>query len=112
MYVGRKHGQELTRHALKNMDVEVYGPKERESIISFNVGGMDPHEVATVMDEHGIAIRSGHHCAQPLHERLGESATGRASFSVYSSTDDIDRLAAGLRGVQRIFGRAPATAGA
>ena len=64
-----------------------------------------PHDVATLLDREAIAIRAGHHCTQPLHERLGESATARASFNVYSTTDDLDRLAAGLRTVQRIFSR-------
>ncbi len=67
--------------------------------------------MATLLDREAIAIRAGHHCTQPLHERLGETATGRASFSVYSGRDDIDRLAQGLRGVQRIFGRPTARAG-
>jgi len=66
------------------------------------------HDVATLLDREAVAIRAGHHCTQPLHERLGESATGRASFNVYSGTDDIDRLAAGLRSVQRIFGASSA----
>jgi hypothetical protein len=66
--------------------------------------------VASLLDREAVAIRAGHHCAQPLHERLGQPATGRASFSVYSSRDDLDRLAAGLRGVQRVFGRVPRAA--
>ena len=60
--------------------------------------------MATLLDREAIAIRAGHHCTQPLHERLGEAATARASFNVYTTTDDIDRLAAGLRKVQRVFG--------
>ena len=77
--------------------------------MTFTLPEAHAHDVATLLDREAIAIRAGHHCTQPLHERLGEAATGRASFSVYSSIDDIDRLAAGLRGVQRIFGRTPAT---
>jgi cysteine desulfurase/selenocysteine lyase len=61
--------------------------------------------VATLLDRDAVAIRAGHHCTQPLHERLGEAATARASFNVYSDRDDIDRLVAGLQSVQRIFSR-------
>ena len=77
---------------------------ERAGIVTFNLPGIHAHDVATLLDREAIAIRAGHHCTQPLHERLGESATARASFNVYSVTDDLDRLAAGLRKVQRIFG--------
>ncbi len=79
-------------------------PTERSGIVTFTLPGIHAHDVATLLDREAIAIRAGHHCTQPLHERLGESATGRASFNVYTTTDDIDRLAAGLRSVQRVFG--------
>ena len=72
--------------------------------MTFTLPGIHAHDVATLLDREAIAIRAGHHCTQPLHERLGESATGRASFNVYTTTDDLDRLAAGLRKVQRVFG--------
>jgi cysteine desulfurase/selenocysteine lyase len=90
--------------------IRIHGPRtaaERAGIVTFTLPEAHPHDIATLLDREAVAIRAGHHCTQPLHERLGLAATGRASFSVYSSRDDIDRLAAGLRGVQRIFG-APA----
>jgi cysteine desulfurase/selenocysteine lyase len=112
------HEEALTAYALELLPREVPGirihgpsdPAERAGIVTFTLPEAHAHDVATLLDREAVAIRAGHHCTQPLHERLGETATGRASFNVYSSTEDIDRLAAGLRGVQRIFGRAPATA--
>jgi len=114
------HEERLTAYALELLPREVPGirihgpaePADRAGIVTFTLPEAHAHDVATLLDREAIAIRAGHHCTQPLHERLGETATGRASFSVYSSTDDIDRLAVGLRGVQRIFGRSPAVAGA
>ncbi len=114
------HEEALTAYALEVLAREVpglrlHGPRaasERAGVVAFTLPEAHAHDVASLLDREGIAIRAGHHCTQPLHERLGETATGRASFNVYSSTEDIDRLAAGLRGVQRIFGRAPAATGA
>ena len=109
------HEQSLTEYALELLPREVpgiriHGPRtaaERAGIVTFTLPDAHPHDVATLLDREAIAIRAGHHCTQPLHERLGVAATGRASFNVYSSRDDLDRLAAGLRRVQRIFSRAP-----
>jgi cysteine desulfurase/selenocysteine lyase len=114
------HEEALTAYALEVLPREVpgiriHGPMdaaERAGIITFTLPEAHAHDIATLLDREAVAIRAGHHCTQPLHERLGEAATGRASFNVYSTTEDIDRLAAGLRGVQRIFGRTPASAGA
>ena len=111
------HEEALTEYALEMLPREVpgiriHGPREaadRAGIVTFTLPEAHAHDVATLLDREAIAIRAGHHCTQPLHERLGEAATARASFNVYSGSDDLDRLAAGLRGVQRIFGRAPAT---
>lgn len=111
------HEEALTAYALELLPQEVPGirihgpsdPVERAGIVAFTLPEAHAHDVATLLDREAIAIRAGHHCTQPLHERLGETATGRASFNIYNTTEDIDRLAAGLRGVQRIFGRAPAT---
>ena len=113
------HEEVLTAYALEVLPREVpgiriHGPRDaaqRAGIVTFTLPEAHAHDVATLLDREAVAIRAGHHCTQPLHERLGETATGRASFNVYSTTEDIDRLAAGLRGVQRIFGRAPAAAG-
>ena len=113
----RAHERELTEYALEMLPREVpgiriHGPRsagERAGIITFNLPGVHPHDVATLLDREAVAIRAGHHCTQPLHERLGEAATARASFNVYSDRDDLDRLATGLRTVQRIFGERPVT---
>lgn len=108
----REHERGLTAYALEMLPREVpgiriLGPRsadDRAGIVTFTLPGIHAHDVATLLDREAVAIRAGHHCTQPLHERLGESATGRASFHVYSTRDDIDRLAAGLRTVQRVFG--------
>jgi cysteine desulfurase/selenocysteine lyase len=111
------HELALTRYALEVLPravpgLRLHGPHDAESragIVTFTLPEAHAHDVASLLDREAIAIRAGHHCTQPLHERLGEAATGRASFSVYSGTDDIDRLAAGLARVQAIFGRTPTT---
>ncbi|MBT1278326.1 aminotransferase class V-fold PLP-dependent enzyme, partial [Thermoanaerobacter sp. AC272] len=72
-------------------------------IISFNVEGVHPHDVATILDEEGIAVRSGHHCCQPLMRYLGVPATVRASFYLYNDFDDIDALVEGLKKVRKWF---------
>jgi cysteine desulfurase/selenocysteine lyase len=107
----REHERSLTAYALEMLPREVPGirilgphdPEERAGIITFTLPGIHAHDVATLLDREAIAIRAGHHCTQPLHERLGESATGRASLNVYSTREDLDRLAAGLRTVQAVF---------
>jgi cysteine desulfurase/selenocysteine lyase len=112
------HEETLTAYALDVLPREVpgitiHGPRtaaERAGIVTFTLPEAHPHDIATLLDREAVAIRAGHHCTQPLHDRLGLPATARASFSVYSSTDDIDRLAAGLRRVQRIFGGVPVAA--
>ncbi len=109
------HEEALTAYALEVLPREVpgitiYGPldaADRAGIVTFTLPEAHAHDIATLLDREAVAIRAGHHCTQPLHERLGVAATGRASFNVYSGTDDIDRLVVGLRGVQRIFGGAP-----
>ncbi|MEA2621389.1 MAG: cysteine desulfurase / selenocysteine lyase [Chloroflexota bacterium] len=107
----RAHERALTEYALDLLPREVpgiriHGPMsadERAGIVTFNLPGIHPHDVATLLDREAIAIRAGLHCTQPLHERLGESASARASFNVYTGTDHIDRLLAGLQKVQRVF---------
>ena len=86
--------------------IELYGPLDpavRGGVIPFNLPGIHPHDVAQILDRFGIAVRAGHHCTMPLHERLDLAATARASFSVYSTRADIDALVAGLIQVQRVF---------
>jgi cysteine desulfurase / selenocysteine lyase len=93
------------RHALSSLNsIRLFGPDDSAGILSFAVGDVHPHDVATILDEGGVAIRAGHHCAQPLMQRLGVPATARASFGLYNTADDVDRLVAGLTRVTRIFG--------
>ena len=83
--------------------VRAFGPSDSAGILSFAVGDVHPHDVATILDEGGVAIRAGHHCAQPLMQWLGVAATARASFSVHNDEADVARLVAGIDRVQRIF---------
>ena len=94
-----------TREALAGINsVRVYGPEDSAGIVSFTVEGVHPHDVATILDEGRVAIRAGHHCAQPLMEALGVGATARASFGVYNGPADVDALVKGIERVTRIFG--------
>jgi cysteine desulfurase/selenocysteine lyase len=81
--------------------IRVFGPPagRRAGIVSFNVEGVHPHDVAQILDLDAIAIRASHHCCQPLMRRLGVAATNRASFYLYNTTEDVDKLAAGVRRV-------------
>ncbi len=82
----------------------LFGPDDSAGIVSFNVAGVHPHDVATILDDAGVAIRAGHHCAQPLMELLGVPATARVSFAAHSDDSDIEALLRGLAKVKRIFG--------
>lgn len=94
-----------TREALAGLNsVRVFGPADSAGIVSFEVEGVHPHDVATILDEANVAIRAGHHCAQPLMDWLGVAATARASFGVYNGAADIDALVKGIERVTRIFG--------
>lgn len=94
-----------TRQALAGLNsVRVFGPADSAGIVSFEVEGVHPHDVATILDEANVAIRAGHHCAQPLMDSLGGAATARASFGVYNGAADIDALVKGIERVTRIFG--------
>ncbi len=84
--------------------VRLFGPEESAGILSFAIDGVHPHDIGTILDESGVAIRAGHHCAQPLMGVLGVPATARASFGVYNDLSDVARLAAGIERVTRIFG--------
>jgi cysteine desulfurase / selenocysteine lyase len=107
----RDHEKELLTYALvalkrEHPDIALYGPMDagiRCGVIPFNVPGVHPHDVAQVLDRSGVAVRAGHHCTMPLHERLDLPATARASFNVYTTAADIDALIAGLHEVKRIF---------
>jgi cysteine desulfurase/selenocysteine lyase len=108
----RVHEQELARYAIETLrrevpGIEMYGPEagDRGGVVSFNLPGIHPHDVAQILDRSGICIRAGHHCTMPLHERFDLAATARASFNVYTIPEEIDALAVGLREVVRIFER-------
>jgi cysteine desulfurase/selenocysteine lyase len=104
------HEQELVEYALDKMlaldGVTVYGPhdtKDRLAVISFNVDGVHPHDLASILDGEGIAVRSGHHCAQPLMTRLGMDNTARASFYIYNDRDEVDALVEGVQKAKQLF---------
>ena len=93
------------RAALGSLNsVRLFGPEDSAGIVSFAVEGVHPHDVGTILDEGRVAIRAGHHCAQPLMEVLGVDATARASFAVYNGPQDIEALVKGVERVTRIFG--------
>ena len=96
---------ERTRELLRETPgVTLYGPRESAGIVSFNVDGVHPHDTATILDDAGVAVRAGHHCAQPLMRSLGIDATARASFAAHSDSSDIEALVRGIEQVKRIFG--------
>ena len=106
----RRHERELTAYALARMadvpGLTLYGPRDpdrRGGVVSFNFADVHPHDVAQIMDEEGVAIRSGHHCAQVLMERLDVAATSRASFYVYNTKEEVDVLVGALRKVAKVF---------
>ena len=93
-----------TRDALHSIaGVTLYGPEDSAGIVSFNVDGVHPHDTATILDDAGVAVRAGHHCAQPLMRWLGVEATARASFAAHSDSSDIEALARGIDQVKRVF---------
>jgi cysteine desulfurase / selenocysteine lyase len=107
----RKHEIDLTAYALKILSqvegVQLLGPNDpsiRGSALSFTFGGVHPHDLASILDREAIAIRAGHHCAMPLHKKLGIPASARASFYIYNTTEDIDKLIGGLDKAREIFG--------
>ena len=104
------HERELIAYALKRLgeipEVHVFGPdaNHKGGVASFTFDGVHPHDVAQVLDRSGIAVRAGHHCAMPLHEKFNIPATTRASFYLYNTLDEVDRLIDGLHEVKRYFG--------
>lgn len=106
----RDHEERLTGYALEQMGrlpgMKIYGPRdarERGGVISFNLGDIHPHDMASILDEEGVAIRSGHHCAQPLMELLNVPAMSRASFYIYNAEDDVDALIRALSKAREVF---------
>ena len=103
-----KHEKELLDYGLdilgKNNSIKIVGnPKNKGGVISFTIEGVHPHDIATILDEDGVAIRAGHHCCQILHEKLKLPATARASFGIYNTKDDIDQLNQSIENCKKIF---------
>jgi cysteine desulfurase / selenocysteine lyase len=105
-----EHERALVRFATERLSevegVHIYGPPadERSGVVSFTLGDIHPHDLATILDQEGVCIRAGHHCAQPLMRRLGVSATARASFYLYNDEADVEALAGALGKAKRMFG--------
>jgi cysteine desulfurase/selenocysteine lyase len=94
-----------TRDALRAINsIALFGPEDAAGIVSFAMAGVHPHDIGTILDEAGVAVRAGYHCAQPLMDHLGVPATARASFGLYNDESDVAALLAGLKRVTRIFG--------
>ena len=106
----RQHEQELTRYCMEQLmtidGMKIYGPSQataKDAVVSFNVGAIHHLDMGTLLDRLGIAVRTGHHCAQPLMDRLGISGTVRASFALYNTKEEIDTLVSGIRRVAQMF---------
>ncbi|PSP56697.1 cysteine desulfurase [Halobacteriales archaeon QS_1_67_19] len=106
----QRHEERLAEYALDRMaefdDIEVYGPTEptdRGGLVSFNLDGVHAHDLASIMNDHAVAIRAGDHCTQPLHDKLGVAASARASFYVYNSTDEVDALLEAVDSARELF---------
>ncbi len=104
------HERALMEYAMERIGeipgIHIYGPTsldERSSVISFTLGDAHPHDISTILDADGVAVRAGHHCAQLVMKRYGVAATARASFYLYNDTSDVDRLVDGLGVVRSIF---------
>jgi len=105
----QQHEQELTRYCIEQLqtipEMQIYGPtaESRDAVVSFNVGNIHHLDMGTLLDRLGIAVRTGHHCAQPLMDRLGISGTVRASFALYNTKEEVDVLVAGIHRVAQMF---------
>ncbi|AGB35981.1 aminotransferase class V-fold PLP-dependent enzyme [Natronococcus occultus] len=106
----RDHEQELARYAYEQLedegDVEIYGPEpgeDRGGLVSFNVEGVHAHDLTSILNDHTVAIRAGDHCTQPLHDKLGVAASARASFYVYNTREEVDKLVAALDDARQLF---------
>ncbi|WCK53942.1 cysteine desulfurase [Aneurinibacillus sp. Ricciae_BoGa-3] len=104
----REHELKLVKYTMEQMraieGMTIYGPEERSGLVTFNIEGVHPHDLATVLDTEGIAIRAGHHCAQPLMKFLKASATARASFYLYNTEEDVDTFVKALLKTKEYFG--------
>ncbi len=110
----RQHEKELTGYAIDRLrelvEVRIFGPldvEQRSGLVSFTFGDIHPHDLATIADQHGVAIRAGHHCAMPLHQHLNLGATARASFALYNTRQEVDTLIRALKEAKKVFGACP-----
>jgi len=105
----RAHEERITAKALAALrdieGLEVFGPEVRGGVVSFAMRGAHPHDIATILDQDGVEIRAGHHCAQPLMRRLNVVATARASFYIYNTESEIEVLVESLKKVKEVFAR-------
>src|SRR6185295_14409589 len=105
----RAHEAEIVAYAIDRMskidDIILYGPpaKDRGGVVSFNFPDLHPHDIGTVLDTHGVAIRSGHHCTQPLWRSLGVSGSARASFYIYNTPEEVDKLVDAVKAAREFF---------
>ena len=106
----RQHEIEITEYALRRLSeldgMVIYGPRDvaqRGGVVSFNYGSLHPHDVGTILDRHGVAIRAGHHCTQPLMRTLGVTGTARASFYLYNTLEEVDVLVDALNAAREFF---------
>ena len=104
-----KHEKKITAYALEKLktinSVKIVGnPKNKAGVISFTIKGVHPHDISTIVDEQGVAIRAGHHCCQILHQRLNLTATARASFGIYNTKEDVDILCEAIENCRKVFG--------
>lgn len=110
MHAVAGHEREMVTYAMERLEeipgVRVLGPssEKRGGVVAFTLEGVHPHDVAQILDRSGVAVRAGHHCAQPLHEKYGITATTRASFYIYTDKTDVDKLVEGIYEVRKIFG--------
>jgi len=106
------HEEKVTQHAYRELDaidgVEIYGPplgEDRAGLVAFNVDGLHAHDLSSILNDHGVAVRAGDHCTQPLHEVMGIAASARASFYLYNTVEEVDSLVAGIEHARDIFGQ-------
>jgi cysteine desulfurase/selenocysteine lyase len=104
------HEHVLVESALEHLEeipgIKVFGPDpaQRGGVVSFTMAGIHPHDISQILDGEGVAIRAGHHCAMPLHEKFNLPATARASFYLYNTMEEVDRLARAIYKVKQVFG--------
>ena len=104
----REHELELTRYAtekLKEVGLEIYGPapEKKGGVITFNIKNVHPHDISSILDREGIAVRGGHHCAMPLMKLLGIQGSARASFYIYNTKEEIDLFVKALAKIRKIL---------